>query len=327
MSTESSKPATNGATSRYSVVVPVYRNEGSIPELLLALAGIDAALDHRLEVVFVVDGSPDGSVHLLEEHLPNCRFASRLILLSRNFGSFSAIRVGLARASGPYFAVMAADLQEPPELIIQLFRALESEPVDVTIGTRTSRSDPSFARAAARMYWALYRRWVQTDMPSGGVDIFGLNTRVRDHLLSLDESNSTLVGLLFWLGFRRKEIPYERRERTHGKSAWTLEKKSRYLFDSLYAFSDLPIRLLVGTGVVGLLTSIVFGLIVFFARLSGRIEVPGYAAIVITIVFFGALNTFALGVLGGYIWRAFENTKGRPGSIVMSVDEFERKSS
>jgi len=133
------------------------------------------------------------------------------------------------------------------------------------------------------------------------------------------------VGLLFWVGFRREEIPYERRERMHGKSGWTFAKKFKYLVDSIYAFSDLPIRLLVATGAIGLLTSIAFTAVVVVARVLGRIDVPGYAAIIITIVFFSALNLFVLGLLGAYIWRAFENTKRRPASIVMSVENFERE--
>lgn len=312
-----------GTPSRYSLVVPVYGNEGSIPELLLALAGIDEALDHALEAVFVVDGSPDRSLELLEEHLPRCPYGSRLLHLSRNFGSFAAIRAGLGEATGPYYAVMAADLQEPPELIVEFFRTLESEPVDVTVGVRTGRRDPALSSLFSRLFWSVYRRLVQREMPRGGVDVFGCSQAVRDQLLALDESNSTLVGLLFWLGFRRVEIGYERRERTHGRSGWTFARKARYLFDSIYAFSDLPIRLLVATGALGLVVSVVFALVVLVARLRGLIEVPGYAAIILTIVFFAALNTFALGVLGAYVWRAFENTKGRPPVVVMSRRRFD----
>lgn len=327
MSTGSSTPATPGADNRYSLVIPVYGNEGSIPELLLELAGIDEALEHRLEVVFVVDGSPDHSLELLEEHLPRCSYDSRLLSLSRNFGSFAAIRAGLAEGNGPYFAVMAADLQDPPELIIDFFRALESEPVDVTVGIRGGRRDPALSSLSARLFWSVYKRFVQPEMPTGGVDVFGCNTQVRDQLVVLDESNSTLVGLLFWLGFRRKEIEYERRERVHGKSHWTLAKKARYLFDSIYAFSDLPIRVLIASGAVGLVVSVIFAIVVIIARMSGLTEVPGYTAIIITIVFFAALNMFALGVLGAYVWRAFENTKGRPQAVVMSKSRFNGRKS
>jgi glycosyltransferase involved in cell wall biosynthesis len=309
----------------YSLVIPVYRNEGSLPELLLALEGVSEKLAHPLEVVFVVDGSPDRCAELLQSQLPSRRFRSQLVLHSRNFGSFAAIRTGLAEARGPYFAVLAADLQEPPELALEFFRALEDEPVDVVIGTRAARSDPLLSRWSSQVFWLAYRKLVQPEMPPGGVDVFACNRTVRDHLLALGESNSTLVGLLFWLGFRRKLVPYERLPRRHGASGWTLARKLRYLTDSVFAFSDLPIRLLVVAGIVGLAFSVGFSLLVLVARFSGLIPIPGYAGTVLIITFFAALNSFGLGILGGYLWRAFENTKGRPHAIVRARTEFDRE--
>ncbi len=193
----------------------------------------------------MVDGSPDRCYPLLQECLPGASFASKLLLLSRNFGSFPAIRAGLAAATGPFFAVMAADLQEPPELAETFFRTLESEQLDIIIGTRSQRADPLISRIASGLYWKLYRKFIQRDIPPGGVDVFGCNKAFRDLFLTLDESNTSLVGLLFWLGFRRKTVSYDRRAREHGKSAWTFQGKLRYLMDSVFAFSDLPIRLLV----------------------------------------------------------------------------------
>jgi glycosyltransferase involved in cell wall biosynthesis len=307
----------------YSLVIPVFRNEASLPELLRALADLNEGLARDLEVVFVVDGSPDRCAEILEAELPRQTFRSKLVLLSRNFGAFAALRAGLAEASGPWFAVMAADLQEPPELVLAFFRALEKEPVDVVIGTRTTRGDPALARWSSRLFWFAYRKLVQPEMPPGGVDVFGCNRAFRDQLLALHESNSTLVGLLFWLGFRRKLFPYERRPRRHGRSAWTLARRLRYLSDSVFAFSDLPVRLLVGVGSLGLVFSVGFAILVVVARLSGWIPVPGYAGTVLLITFFAALNSFGLGVIGSYLWRAFENTKGRPQSIVRWRAEFD----
>jgi glycosyltransferase involved in cell wall biosynthesis len=307
----------------YSLIVPVYMNEASIADLIEAITGIDRSLDHALECVFVVDGSSDRSLERLKEALPSCGFRSKLVLLSRNFGSFAAIRTGMAEASGPYFAVMAADLQEPPELIIESFRALETGTVDVAIGTRTERDDPRLSQWQSRLFWRLYRRAIQPEMPPGGVDIFATNQVVRDRLLSLGESNSSLVGLLFWMGFRKKLIPYRRVARAHGESAWTLSKKLRYLSDSMFAFSDLPVRMLMFTGGLGMAVSVVFGMIVLVARSMGWIGQAGYAAIVTTVIFFAALNMFGLGIIGSYVWRTFENTKGRPGAIVMSREDFD----
>jgi glycosyltransferase involved in cell wall biosynthesis len=306
----------------YSLVVPVYRNQESIPELLDAVGDLDRRLGRELEVVFVDDGSPDRSGELLASELPKRGFDSQLLTLSRNFGSFAAIREGLKAAEGPLFAIMAADLQEPPDLVLEFFRALESEPVDVVIGQRTGRDDPATSRWASRLFWGLYRRLVQPEMPPGGVDVFGCNRSVRDRLADLREANSSLVELLFWVGFRRKAVPYHRAPRARGRSGWTLSKKLRYFSDSVFGFSDLPIRLLLGAGALGMLASLLFGVVVFAARLLGLIEVPGYSAIVVAISFFAALNMFGLGVIGSYVWRAFENTKGRPGAIVMSKARF-----
>ncbi len=308
----------------YSLVIPVYKNEDSLPELLFALEELASSLERPLEVVFVVDGSPDRSADLLRQSLPDRSFESRLVILSRNFGSFAAIRVGMAEARGPYFAVMAADLQEPPELIQEFFRALGSELVDVTIGVRESRDDPLLVRWTSRLFWAFYRRFIQPEMPPGGLDVFGCNQAFRDRLLELDELNSSLVGLVLWLGFRRKLIPYRRRARSHGRSAWGLARKLRYLMDSVFAFSDLPIRSLVLVGVVGLVVSLVLGIVVAAARIAGLTAVPGYASTIVVIMFFAALNLFGLGIIGSYVWRAFENTKGRPQAVVMSRSHFEK---
>jgi hypothetical protein len=117
-------------------------------------------------------------------------------------------------------------------------------------------------------------------------------------------------------------VPYTRRERHSGRSAWTFGKKVGYLMDSVFSFSDLPIRVLLRTGALGLLLSVALAAVVLVAKLTGSIEVPGYAATVLTITFFGALNCFGLGVIGGYVWRTFENTKGRPAFIVASAERF-----
>lgn len=303
-------------TPRYSVVIPVYKNEGSIPTLLSALDALATDLGAPLEVVFVVDGSPDASFARLEEGLGRVAFQSRLILLSRNFGSFAAIRCGLGEATGAYIGVMAADLQEPPSLMRNFFGALSSKPLDVVFGVRTGRADPGLSKFASNVFWNIYRRLVQPDVPRGGVDVFALTAAFRDRVVALGEANSSLLGLLFWLGGRREFIDYTRQERKHGKSAWTLKKKIAYLLDSVFAFSDLPVRVLMGAGMFGLGIAILLGVAVLLARLTGSYEVPGYAMSMLAILFFGALNTFGIGIVGNYAWRAYENTKQRPLSIV-----------
>ena len=304
----------------YSLVIPVYRNRESLPELLEQLRALQRSLPRRLETLFVVDGSPDDSYAWLRAALPESGLDARLILLARNFGSFAAITAGLAEATGQYFAVLAADLQDPPDIAREFFAVLEGGDVDVVVGTRQARADPWLSRVAASWFWALYRRVIEPQIPPGGVDLFGCNRAFRDQLIRLREANTSLVALLFGLGFRRRTIGYVRRPRPYGSSAWTLKRKLKYLSDSIFAFSDLPVRLLFYAGIAGLLISVVFGMVVLFGRLTGAIELPGYSATVLVILFFGALNAFGLGVVGAYAWRAYENTKQRPGYLVLSSE-------
>jgi glycosyltransferase involved in cell wall biosynthesis len=308
--------------SRYSLIIPVYRNEETLPELLRVLAQMDDDLGHELEVVFVVDGSPDRSLQVLLDALPASGLDARVLAMSRNFGSFAAIRAGLADASGPLFAVMAADLQEPPDLIVEFFRRLAADECDVVCGVRTAREDALSARIASALFWGAYRRLVQAEMPKGGIDVFGCNAFARDQLVALREAHSSLVGQLIWIGLRRAEVPYRRLARRHGKSAWTLSRKLAYMFDTCLSFSDLPIRILFAIGVLALTVAVVYGSIVVVARLTGLISEPGYAATAVLIAGFGALNALGLSVVGAYAWRGFENSKGRPLAIVHRRFEF-----
>lgn len=305
-----------------TLVIPVYRNEGSLPDLLTAVCGLNRALQGAFEAVFVVDGSPDRCYEVLQRELPTQPFRSSLILLSRNFGSFPAIRVGLAHGHGERFAVMAADLQEPPDLVLRMNHLLATEPFDVVVGVREARHDPLLTRLPAQIFWGLYRRYVVKDIPPGGVDVFGCNKAFRDTLVQLDESHSSLIAQIFWLGFRRQCITYIRQERTHGTSAWTLRKKVTYLMDSVFAFTDLPIRILMRVGAAGVTIAGLLSVVVLIARLVGAIEVPGYAMTILAIAFFGALNLFSLGLVGSYAWRTYENTKQRPLAVTLRSDQF-----
>ncbi|MEU7861911.1 glycosyltransferase family 2 protein [Nonomuraea sp. NPDC049141] len=314
----------------FSVIVPVYRNAEFVPQLIAEFTGISETVAERhglpVEFVFVVDGSPDDSHRLLKAALPQAPFRSQLLLHARNFGSFAAIRTGLRAAKGDFFAVMAADLQEPPELLLEFIDRLVSDHSDIVVGVREGRDDPGMTRLSANLFWALYRRFVVPEIPAGGVDVFGCNQRIRDELLQLEEANSSLVGLVYWLGFRRSEVPYQRRERAHGKSTWTLGKKIDYLMDSVFAFTDLPIRILTVIGLLGFVVAGCLAILVIIMRLTGQIEAAGYAATIVVITFFGALNTLGVGFIGSYAWRSYENTKKRPLALVRTVSTFEGSS-
>lgn len=305
----------------HSLIVPVYRNEAFLPDVLRVVQEIGSSLDHTLEAVFVVDGSPDGSEQWLLEHLPHCAVPAQLIVLSRNFGSFTAIRAGLAAARGDHTAIMAADLQEPRSLILDFFRVL-GEGHDVAIGTRASRDDPWAGQLSSQLFWRVFRVLVQPDMPRNGVDTFAVSRAAREALLQLNEAHSSLVAQLFWIGFPRVEVPYQRLARPHGSSGWTFRRKVKYLFDSIFSFTDIPIRLLTAIGLIGTVTFLIVGIALMVARFLQAVPVPGYTAIMVTILFSASLVLLALGIVGNYVWRAYENTKQRPLAIVQARKTF-----
>jgi len=308
-----------------SLVIPVYKNEANLDRLLDALVSLDQRLEKELEVIFVVDGSPDASLQILEERLPRMLHCSQLATLSRNFGSFNAITAGMELGRGEYFSVLAADLQEPPDLILQFYESLRNGSADIVFGYRTKRSDPWFTELSATLFWAIYRRFVVKEMPPGGVDVFACTRRVRDRILSFPEANSSLMALLFWVGFRRRYIGYERQPREEGQSTWTLPMKLRYSLDSIFNFTDLPVRLLLALGGLGTLTAVVLGALILTLRLTNGIPVAGYTALALMILFFGSLMTLGMGIVGQYVWLCLQNARRRPNYLIDSIRVFDNQ--
>ncbi len=302
-----------------SLVIPVYKNEENLPRLLRELEVFAAAFPDTLEVLFVVDGSPDGSLRILRDRLPVWPVRSQLVELSRNFGSFSAVAAGLRHGHGEYFAVIAADLQEPPELVLNFHHLMQAGEADVVFGHRTGRTDGWLSQFLSESFWKLYRRFVLPDMPKGGIDVFGCTRQVRDTLLDMKELNTNLIALLFWLGFHRAFVPYERRARLEGRSAWTIAQKLRYALDSVFSFTDLPIKALLFLGVAGTSAACLAAVTVFVGWSFGHIPVLGYTPLMLVISFFGGLTALGLGIIGQYLWLSLQNARARPSFVVKSV--------
>jgi len=310
---------------RYSVVIPVYRNRDSIPDLIKRLISLRHNQSGSLEAVFVVDGSPDDSLDVLRTALADAPLPTQLISLSRNFGSMSAIRAGLKLVRGKYIGVMAADLQEPPEVLEAFFDSLEAGECDIALGQRVGRQDPAVSSLMAKAYWSVYRRLINRDIPAGGIDIFGCTSQIAQLISEFPETHTSLVGLIYWVGYRRKCFPYVRQARQHGKSAWTFGRKLRYFFDSIYAFTDLPIILLQAIGLVGVIGSSLLGLVIFAGWLMGQVHSPGYTPLMIVLLASASAILLGLGVVGSYVARGYENSKGRPVSLIASHEFFGRQ--
>lgn len=299
-----------------SVVVPVYGNRGTLPTLIERVTRMAQTSAAEVELVFVVDGSPDDSLEVLLAELPGCPLRCQVLAHTRNFGSFAAVRTGLAAANGDVIGVMAADLQEPPELMEDFFRALAGGEYDVAVGRRTGRDDPAVTTMLSGTFWWLYRKVVNRDIPRGGVDVFACTRPVAVRLVDLHESHSSLVALLFWVGFRRCEIPYQRQAREDGvRSGWTLRKRATYLSDSVFAFTRIPIHAITLLGVAGTVVTATVAMVVLGYWLTGHIHSPGYTPLMLAILLSTFLLLTGMGVLGSYVWRTYENTKGRPHAL------------
>jgi glycosyltransferase involved in cell wall biosynthesis len=305
-----------------SLVIPVYRSEENLPRLFTELEGFASSFPGPLEVVFVVDGSPDASLRILRERLPAWPVRSQLLELSRNFGSFAAIAAGMRAARGDYMAALSADLQEPLSLVREFHRRLAAGEADVVFGHRTGRADARSSSFLSDLFWTLYRRFVVPDMPKGGVDMFGCTRAVRDVFTGMKEVNTNLIALLLWLGFRRAFVPYERQARLEGRSAWTLSRKLRYAIDSVFAFTDLPIRALLVMGTIGTALAAIAGVTVFIGWATGHVPVLGYTPLMLVITFFGGLTALGLGITGQYLWLTLENARGRPSFVVRTTEAF-----
>ena len=304
-----------------SIVVPVYKNEGSIEHLLNRISEISGAVTGSVEAVFVVDGSPDKSLEVLRSSLPRDGFDSKVLLLSRNFGAFSAIRAGLREARGEATVVMAADLQEPTSLILDMLGIVQRDEADVAVGVRQSRKDGVVSRTLSAVFWKVFNRVSSLELPRGGVDIFALSRSACETLNSFEESSTSLIGLIYWMGFRRQEVPYHRVERQVGKSSWSLQKRINYAKDSITAFSEFPLSVFLWSGVIGAVVSLVFALIGAFQYMFTSDHQSQREITAIGLLFVASYLMAGLGIIGTYLWRLAENVRNRPDSITWKTWE------
>jgi glycosyltransferase involved in cell wall biosynthesis len=302
---------------KLSVIIPVYYNEESLEELHGRVAKFsDAHPDVDLEILFVDDGSGDGSYDAIR------RIAAKddrvvAVKLSRNFGSFNACLAGLTRVTGDCAVIISADLQDPPELIGEMYeRWLAGN--KVVMAVRAQREESFFKVLFAKTYYRVFRALVDSAMPRGGFDFVLIDRLVINVLSAMQEKNTTLMGLILWSGFQRVEIPYTRMRRKHGRSRWSLLKKVNYFVDSLLAFTHLPIRVLTLLGVFTCAVSLLGILYILIVTLTGRVTVAGWASVMVVMFFMFSLMMIGMGILGEYVWRGLEESRKRPSFIIES---------
>lgn len=304
---------------KLSLVVPVYFNAGSLPHLFAELGKVEQQLSERevdLELIFVDDGSRDESLARLLEFRKQ-REATRVVKLTRNFGAVHCSKTGMKFVSGDAFMVLAADLQDPPGLVLEMVdRWLNG--AKFVICERAKRDDPVVSKLYSWVYYKLLKALVMKDYPEGGYDMALMDKVFLPHLQNSSKSVFTPL-LAYWLGYKPEVIEYDRPARKHGKSGWTFAKKFNAFLDVMLGFSIRPIRMISGIGVIVALASFVYGGLVVINAMFNRIPVEGFATTVALITFLLGLIIIMLGVIGEYLWRIFEETNKRPETVIDEI--------
>lgn len=303
--------------TKLSIVIPCYYNEGNIAVTSRELLENENRFPPEVSVEYVLvdDGSRDNTWQAM------CAFRDAypdrvtVVKLAGNVGSYNAIVAGMAHATGDCIAVTTADLQDPPELLVEMY-GYWKQGFKLVLANRSDREESTTQRFISNTFHWLMRRIALPGVPAGGFDMVFFDRQLCDEVVQMQERNSNVFYLLVWLGYPHVSIPYKRRRREIGTSRWTLSKKVKLFVDSLLSFSYFPVRAI---SVLGLLlgsVAILYGLFLFLLRLTGDQEPEGWTTLMLVVLFVSAFQMVALGVIGEYVWRGLDAARQRPMYVV-----------
>lgn len=306
--------------SLISIVVPVYHNAASLPNLLIEFQRLSQHnSEDGFEFIFVDDGSRDNSYDVL------CRLQQeepriRIVKLSRNFGSNAALLAGMTQARGDVIGVIAADLQDPPELFNTMLESWR-QGNKVMLAVREDRDDPGMTTLLADNFYALFRRFAIKSMPKRGFDFFMIDKQVNDIITHIQENNAYLMGQILWVGFNPVTFPYHRvaREARYGKSMWTFIRKIKYFVDAFVAFSHIPVRAASVLGIGLSILGLIYAGVILIARLFIGIPIEGWTSLMIVLLVVSGVQMIMMGILGEYLVRNLDETRKRPRFIIEEV--------
>ncbi len=300
-----------------SLVVPVFNEAETIDAFLMrVLPVVSDRMQYRsgasgFEIVFVDDGSSDGTYRKLQQ-LSRDNPAIKVIGLSRNFGKDAALSAGLDHAAGMAIIPLDVDLQDPPEVIPDLYEKW-LEGYDVVYGVRVDRtSDSAAKRWTAHLFYRLFNRLSETEIPYNAGDFRLLDRRVVEALKRLPERNRFLKGMYAWVGFRQASVPIVREKRAAGSSKWRYWRLWNFALDGIAAFSTVPLRIWTYVGVAIALADMVYAAFLILRTMIQGVDVPGYASLMVVVLLLGAINMITLGIFGEYLGRIYTEAKGRP---------------
>jgi len=307
--------ARNVGEALISVVVPVYNESEVLPELRRRVCSVLEQAHARFEVIFVDDGSSDDTLAVLRlAHEEDPRL--RAVSFSRNFGKEIAIAAGIDHARGDAVVIMDADLQHPPEMI-ETFMARWREGYENVYGQRVDRTaDSPLRRLLTMRFYKLFANFGETELPPGAGDFRLLDRKAVNALRAMPERARFSKGLYAWIGFRSIGVPFEVQERAFGQSKFSYRKLTRFALDGLMSFSTLPLKVWTYVGTIISLFALAAAVFFVFRTMTHGADVPGYASLIVSIMFFAGVQLMSLGILGEYIGRIFAEVKRRPLYLV-----------
>ena len=304
---------------KLSLVVPCYNEEKNVSLFYEAVKNDFSGVDFDYELVFVNDGSKDGTFKELQK-LCEGDLPVKIVNFSRNFGKESAMYAGLRESEGDYVTIIDADLQQRPSIALDMVRMLDGEPdYDCVAAYQESRRESKLLVFFKDSFYKLINKFSDTEFVQGASDFRTFRRPMVEAILAMDEYFRFSKGLFSWVGFNTKFIPYKVEERATGNSKWSFKKLFKYALDGIFAFTTAPLRF---ATIIGLLTSflsIIYLIVVVIQKLAFGIPVAGYATIVVLILLLGGIQLCCIGIIGEYIARTYIQTKGRPIYIAKQV--------
>jgi glycosyltransferase involved in cell wall biosynthesis len=317
--------STNSGGPVISVVIPMRDEAEMVPILFAQLIPVLDSIGEIYEIVCVNDGGSDETLIRLLDARSN-RAEIKIVDLSRGFGKDAAMMAGLDRASGQALVIMDADLQDPPDIIPEMVARWRNGD-EVVYGARRSRGrDGFFKRLTAGAFYAVFNRISDVPIAPDAGDFRLMDRKVLDALQKIPESARFTKGMFAWIGFRQAGVSYDRPARSAGTSKWSYVRLARFALDGLFSFSDIPLRIWTWLGLAIALASISYASFLVVRTIVQGVDVPGYASLMVTVLFLGGIQLLSVGVLGKYIGRIFSETKRRPLYVVRRTHGIETNS-
>jgi dolichol-phosphate mannosyltransferase len=305
---------------KLSIIIPCYFNQDNLPLTIPRLISLENKYpeDVRFEYIFVDDGSKDKTYQVLLDFQSRFPDKIKVIKLSRNFGSHNATMAGLSAATGDCCVFISADLQDPPELIPEMYRHWQNG-YKFVLANRNKRDDGIFSDTFSNLFHLLIRKFALENLPKGGFDFFLFDKQLKDIVLKIDEKNLFIPNLFLWLGFEYVSIPYQREKRVIGESKWTLSKKIKSFIDNFVSFSYVPLRLISVSGFFFGFLAIIYSFIIIYAKFHKNVPIQGWSSLMIVLLFVSSFIMVSLGVIGEYLWRTLDAARNRPNYIIDNI--------